>query len=297
VNGTEHPYKFGGKEHNQELGLDWYDFGARNYDPALGRWMNIDPLAELMTRHSPYNYAFDNPLRFIDPDGMAPQDIIGKTKDDAKKAHNDLNETFKGEQFTELRGLLTRGKRNNKKQFDKIDGKALEGALSGLEGDDLALAQGVTDAINSDDQHIVEFVNTSESVSKGGTDAFKAHLDKTTPAGTSDAMIPGETMSGQLLNSLSGGGLNIPTSNGSHSLISEGAGVSHEAGSRAITTGHEIIGHGVAGANNVLGVPNNTRAIRVENLIKRVMGIGSPRTQHGGATIVKPNALPKRIGN
>lgn len=63
-------YKFGGKEEQDELGLDMYDFGARNYDPALGRWMNIDPLAEGMRRFSPYNYAWDNPLIYIDPDGM-----------------------------------------------------------------------------------------------------------------------------------------------------------------------------------------------------------------------------------
>jgi RHS repeat-associated protein len=37
---------FNGKEFNEELGLDWYDYGVRNCDSALGRWMNIDPLAD-----------------------------------------------------------------------------------------------------------------------------------------------------------------------------------------------------------------------------------------------------------
>ena len=65
-------YMFGGKEYQEEFNINWYDITARNYDPALGRWMNLDPLAENGRRHSPYNYAFDNPVYFIDYDGMWP---------------------------------------------------------------------------------------------------------------------------------------------------------------------------------------------------------------------------------
>ena len=80
-------------ELNEELGLNVYDFGARNYDPALGRWMNIDPLAESFFSDIPYNYTLNNPISNIDPDGRFTFSLSGQAAQDfARNLQRELDQ-------------------------------------------------------------------------------------------------------------------------------------------------------------------------------------------------------------
>ncbi len=65
----DYMYKYNGKELQDELGLNMYDYGARLYDPAIGRWMNIDNFADIYVSESQYNYALNNPVKNLDAGG------------------------------------------------------------------------------------------------------------------------------------------------------------------------------------------------------------------------------------
>ncbi len=61
---------YNGKELQTDFDLDWYDYGARFYDPQLGRWHVPDPMIEKHFDYSGYAYVYNNPTKLIDPFGL-----------------------------------------------------------------------------------------------------------------------------------------------------------------------------------------------------------------------------------
>ena len=100
---------YNGKELQEDLNLDWYDYGARMYDAALGRWHVVDPMIESHYDYTPYAYVYNNPMNFIDPFGLDTIPAIetskgGKKADETTEGGKKVDDTKGNPQESEAEG-------------------------------------------------------------------------------------------------------------------------------------------------------------------------------------------------
>ena len=270
-NASGNRYLFGGKERMAGGALNEYDFEARNYVASFQRFTTIDPEAEKFPWMSPYAYCNANPINFIDPTGG---EVKGVSKKDAAMAVEDFRAMFNGDEFAKFRNLIVQsGKKQNGKSIAPISKEALTEAFDGvsLNEDQQALVDMVVNTINSSDIHKVEYISSAGVLSNQATNAFLPGF-MSGELGLHMPMII-EKNGGipiPLIINQGGGGVTTPTKDGSYSLIIIDG--EHPNG-RAVTTGHEIIGHGRSWATGLGDSFQHVQAIRTENLILRNISI------------------------
>ena len=166
----ENDYLYNGKE-KQAFGLDWYDYGARFYDPALARWHVVDPMAEKYESWSVYQYVRNNPILRIDPNGMDDYKINKETG---------AMELVKETDDKKDRVLKTDGEGNVKRKGDGLFGFLVRDSEKGKAKVAFGgIQQGILeDGMNLKTENNIIDVNGEGQPTEKGVEAFALKLSE-----------------------------------------------------------------------------------------------------------------------
>jgi RHS repeat-associated protein len=153
---NDNKYLYNGKELQDDMNLNWYDYGARYYDPQIARWHSPDPLAEISYDWTPYRYSFNNPIRYFDPTGLwefATTDDGDKKRLQLQKSNDKDNlRTFRKESGLtnrEIKNNLFGGGKEGKAAMKEFFGSGESSiAVSEFSGKTGTMLQGMETALN-----------------------------------------------------------------------------------------------------------------------------------------------------
>ncbi|MDW8274089.1 MAG: RHS repeat-associated core domain-containing protein [Chitinophagales bacterium] len=157
-NSGEYRYGFNGQEKDDEVkgNGNSYDFGARLYDPRLGRWMKVDPYYNVYPAYSPFCYGVNNPVNIIDRDGNTIVPFDEFSRDQMRQHFVRVFNAATAKLLTENLSMDGTQKNINKKEFRQ--------AIKGMSSEQKALARGYYHAINSPKKMLVAFGNNDETI-------------------------------------------------------------------------------------------------------------------------------------
>jgi len=178
-------FKFIGKERQTEFDMNWDDFGARTYDPQIGRFLQTDPLAYSFFSNSPYHYSYNNPLNFKDPDGRTIVDANGN------EVGIEYEEDKKGREIVKFNFAEGTSKKVMRK-FNNNAGYLIKEAVKSDIGKEV-----VKSAVDSDDNIHINY-STGTNRTKGG----KLHLGVTKVVSTSTGWDKEKNMPTETVNNI-----------------------------------------------------------------------------------------------
>jgi RHS repeat-associated protein len=120
VQNSGYQYKYNGKEYQDELGLNLYDYGWRNYDPAIARWVNVDPLVEQTMM--PYQFCSNNPINRIDPNGLTDYKVNGETRT-INDGHDNVSIKVTEREFNRLQKKFDKGGSGYERMMNRLSDK------------------------------------------------------------------------------------------------------------------------------------------------------------------------------